>query len=45
MANRVDVLTLMEAAGLKSLESISRLASFVPRPSDQERIEQLRGTK
>ena len=45
MTNRVDVLTLMEAAGLKSLESISRLASFVPRPSDAERTAQLRGTK
>ena len=45
MTNRVDVLTLMEAAGLKSLESISRLASFVPRPTEQARIAQLRGTK
>ncbi len=26
MANRVDVLTLMEAAGLQSLETISKLA-------------------
>ena len=45
MTNRVDVLTLMEAAGLKSLESISRLASFVPRPSDTERTAQLRGVR
>jgi len=45
MTNRVDVLTLMEAAGLKSLESISRLASFVPRPSDAERAAQLRGVR
>lgn len=45
MANRVDVLTLMEAAGLQSLESISRLAGFVPRPSDEARTSQLRGTK
>jgi len=45
MTNRVDVLTLMEAAGLQSLESISRLAGFVPRPSSPERIAQLRGTK
>ena len=45
MTNRVDVLTLMEAAGLKSLETISRLASFVPRPSDAERTAQLRGVR
>jgi len=45
MASRVDVLTLMEAAGLQSLESISRLAVFVPRPSDEARTVQLRGTK
>ena len=45
MTNRVDVLTLMEAAGLKSLESISRLAGFVPRPSDAERTAQLRGVR
>ncbi|RNE59359.1 site-specific integrase [Cryobacterium tepidiphilum] len=45
MANRVDVLTLMEAAGLQSLESISRLAAFVPRPSEDARTAQLRGTK
>jgi integrase len=45
MANRVDVLTLMEAAGLQSLESVSRLAAFVPRPSDEARTAQLRGTK
>jgi len=45
MANRVDVFTLMQAAGLQSLESISRLASYVPRPTDDARIAQLRGTK
>lgn len=45
MRNRVDVYTLMQAAGLKSLESISRLAVFVPRPSTDARIAQLRGTK
>ena len=43
MTNRVDVLTLMEASGLQSLESISRLAQFVPRPSADERDAQLRG--
>ena len=43
MVNRVDVLTLMEAAGLQSLESISRLAKFVPRPSGDDRDAQLRG--
>ena len=44
MVNRVDVLTLMEAAGLQSLESISRLAQFVPRPTADQRYAQLRGT-
>jgi hypothetical protein len=44
MVNRVDVLTLMEAAGLQSLESISRLAKFVPRPTADQRDAQLRGT-
>jgi hypothetical protein len=44
MVNRVDVLTLMEAAGLQSLESISRLAQFVPRPTADQRDAQLRGT-
>jgi len=44
MTNRVDVLTLMEAAGLQSLESISRLAEFVPRPTAVDRDAQLRGT-
>jgi hypothetical protein len=39
------VFTLMEAAGLQSLESISRLAIFVPRPSDDDRTAQLRGKK
>ncbi|QYF74870.1 hypothetical protein [Cryobacterium sp. PAMC25264] len=45
MTDRVDVFTLMEAAGLQSLESISRLASYVPRPSDEARASQLRGKK
>jgi integrase len=45
LTNRVDVFTLMEAAGLQSLESISRLAIFVPRPSDDDRTAQLRGKK
>ena len=45
MTDRVDVFTLMEAAGLQSLESISRLASYVPRLSNDARIAQLRGTK
>jgi len=44
MTNRVDVLSLMEAAGLESLETISKLARFVPKPTDAERIAQLRGT-
>jgi hypothetical protein len=44
MTNRVDVLTLMEAAGLQSLESISRLAKFVPRPTSDDRDAQLRGS-
>lgn len=43
LSNRVDVATLMEAAGLRSLESISRLAAFVPAPDDAERIRMLRG--
>ena len=43
LASRVDVSTLMQAAGLESLESISRLASFVPAVSDADRIAQLRG--
>jgi len=43
MTNRVDVFTLMEAAGLQSLESISRLAQFVPRGTTDERDAQLRG--
>jgi integrase len=43
MTNRVDVLTLMEAAGLQSIESISRLAKFVPRLSTDDRDAQLRG--
>ena len=43
LANRVDASTLMQAAGLESLESISRLASFVPAVSDADRIAQLRG--
>jgi hypothetical protein len=43
LTNRVDVSTLMRAAGLESLESISRLAMFVPDISDADRIAQLRG--
>lgn len=43
LTNRVDVTTLMQAAGLQSLESISRLAQFVPSPSDTERTAMLRG--
>jgi hypothetical protein len=43
LTNRVDVLSLMDAAGLESLESISKLARFVPRPTSDERIAQLRG--
>lgn len=43
LTNRVDVTTLMEAAGLQSLESISRLAQFVPTPSAAERVIMLRG--
>ncbi|MBC7761738.1 MAG: hypothetical protein H7201_08065 [Candidatus Saccharibacteria bacterium] len=43
MINRTDVLTLMEAAGLQSLESISKLAKYVPRPSTTDRDAQLRG--
>jgi hypothetical protein len=43
MTNRVDVLTLMEAAGLQSLETISKLAIFVPRPHTTDRDAQLRG--
>lgn len=45
LTNRVDVSTLMQAAGLQSLESISRLASFVPQLSDDARTAQLRGKK
>lgn len=45
ITDRVDVFTLMEAAGLQSLESISRLAVFVPRPDESTRTEQLRGRK
>lgn len=45
MRNRVDVYTLMQASGLKSLESISRLAIYVPRPSNEARAAQLRGTR
>lgn len=45
MTNRVDVLTLMEAAGLQSLETISRLAKYVPRPTAGERDAQLRGKR
>jgi hypothetical protein len=43
LTNRIDVSTLMRAAGLESLESISRLALFVPDISDADRIAQLRG--
>jgi hypothetical protein len=35
--------SLMEAAGLLSLESISRLAQFVPRLTSDNRDAQLRG--
>lgn len=45
LANRVDVTTLMQAAGLQSLESISRLAQFVPPISDPARISMLRGRR
>lgn len=45
MTDRVDVFTLMQAAGLQSLESISRLAVFVPQPDESTRIAQLRGRK
>lgn len=45
LTNRVDVYTLMQAAGLQSLESISRLAHLVPTLSDEARIAQLRGAK
>jgi len=41
--NRTDVFTLMEAAGLQSLESISKLAKYVPRLSETDRDAQLRG--
>jgi hypothetical protein len=44
MTNRVDVLTLMEAAGLQSLETISKLAIFVARPTSDDRDAQLRGS-
>jgi integrase len=43
LTNRVDVLTLMEAAGLQSLETISKLAIYVPRPDADDRDAQLRG--
>ena len=43
MINRTDVFTLMEAAGVQSLESISKLAQYVPRPSATDRDAQLRG--
>lgn len=45
LVNRVDVTTLMQAAGLESLESISRLAQFVPVPTEAERISMLRGAR
>jgi hypothetical protein len=45
MTDRVGVFTLMQAAGLQSLESISRLAVFVPQPDESTRIAQLRGRK
>ena len=44
MTNRTDVFTLMESAGLQSLESLSKLAKYVPRPTPADRDEQLRGT-
>ncbi|MCY7288550.1 MAG: hypothetical protein LH624_09965, partial [Cryobacterium sp.] len=43
MTNRTDVFTLMEATGLQSLESISKLAKYVPRLSETDRDAQLRG--
>jgi len=43
LTNRVDVVTLMEAAGLQSLETISKLSIYVPRPDADERDAQLRG--
>jgi integrase len=43
LTNRVDVFTLMRAAGLESLESISRLSAFVPEITDADRVAQLRG--
>lgn len=43
LTNRVDVNTLMQAAGLQSLESISRLSQFVPAMTEQARISMLRG--
>ena len=43
MINRTDVFTLMAAAGLQSLESISKLAKYVPRLSMSDRDAQLRG--
>lgn len=43
LTNRVDVFTIMQAAGLQSLESISKLAVFVPRPPETDRNAQLRG--
>gem|GEM_PF-558771 len=43
LTNRVDVVTLMHAAGLQSLETISRLAQFVPSPTVAECDAQLRG--
>ena len=45
ITDRVDVFTLMKAAGLQSLESISRLATYVPRPDAETRTAQLRGKK
>lgn len=44
LTNRVDVLTLMNAAGVVSLETFSRLARFVPVLAVEERDAQLRGT-
>jgi len=44
LTNRVDVLTLMKAAGVVSLESFSRLAQFVPGLTADQSAAQLRGT-
>jgi integrase len=45
LTDRVDVTTLMNAAGLQSLESISRLAQFVPTIDEADRVKMLRGRR